>query len=206
MKKYTLLLAWCVCALVGCQNKPTEVNHEEVLTEILQNRRSERQYSDRKVSDEMLLKILWAANGVNREDGRRTAPSAINAQDIELYVCKGEGTYHYLPVEKQLEKVSDTDIRPFIANFNKFILDKPVILLVSDQTKFNRIQGYRTEMFGAMDAGYVSQNIALYCVAAGLATVPCAPKMDIDAVREALKLPSSMLPLIYHPIAYPVVE
>lgn len=206
MKKYTLLLAWCVCALVGCQNKPTEVNQEEVLTEILQNRRSVRQYSDREVSDEMLLKILWAANGVNREDGRRTAPSAVNAQDIELYVCKGEGTYHYLPVEKQLEKVSDTDIRPFIANFNKFILDKPVILLVSDQTKFNRVQGYRTEMFGAMDAGYVSQNIALYCVAAGLATVPCAPRMDVDAVREALKLPSTMLPLIYHPIAYPVVE
>ena len=122
-----------------------------------------------------------------------------------MYV-RGEGASHGLPKEKQLEKVRESDIRPFIANYNKFILDKLVILLVSDQTKFKRIQGYRTEMFGAMDVGYVSQNIALYCVAAGLATVPCAPKMDIDAVREALKLPTTMLPLIYHPIGYPVTE
>ena len=200
MKNLFILIGISVCILSGCQNNSTEVNQAQVLEDILQNRHSVRQYNDQQVSDEMLLKILWAANA------RRTAPSAINAQDIELYVCKGEGAYHYLPKEKQLEKVSDTDIRPFIANFNKFILDKPVILLVSDQTKFNRIQGYRTEMFGAMDAGYVSQNIALYCVAAGLATVPCAPKMDIDAVREALKLPSTMLPLIYHPIGYPVAE
>ena len=206
MKRNLILVVLCICTLMGCQDMPKEINRVQVLEDILQNRHSVRQYSDQPVSDEMLLKILWAANGVNREDGRRTAPSAINAQDIELYVCKGEGAYHYLPKEKQLEKVSDTDIRPFIANFNKFILDKPVILLVSDQTKFKRIQGYRTEMFGAMDAGYVSQNIALYCVAAGLATVPCAPKMDIDAVREALKLPSTMLPLIYHPIGYPVTE
>ena len=112
-----------------------------------------------------------------------------------MYV-RGEGASHGLPKEKQLEKVRESDIRPFIANFNKFIWDKLVILSVSDQTKFNRIQEYRTEMFGAMDAGYVSQNIALYCVAAGLATVPCAPKMDIDAVHEALKLPTTMLPLI----------
>lgn len=195
-----------MCALVGCQSGTMEVNRAEMLEDILMNRHSVRRYSEREVSDETLLKVLWAANGVNREDGRRTAPSAINAQDIELFVCKSDGAYHYLPKEKQLEKVSDTDIRPFIANFNKFILDKPVILLVSDQTKFARIQGYRTEMFGAMDAGYVSQNIALYCVAAGLATVPCAPKMEIDAVREALKLPSTMLPLIYHPIGYPVGE
>ena len=60
-----------------------------------------------------------------------------------------------------------------------------------------------------MHLGQLSEqadNIALYCVAAGLATVPCAPRMDVDAVREALKLPSTMLPLIYHPIGYPVEE
>ena len=139
MKNLFILIGIFACVLSGCQNCSTEVSQAQVLEDILQNRRSIRQYSDQQVSDEMLLKILWAANGVNREDGRRTAPSAINAQDIELYVCKGEGAYHYQPKEKQLEKVSDTDIRPFIANFNKFILDKPVILLVSDQTKFKRI-------------------------------------------------------------------
>ena len=193
-----------VCFLFGCQNVTTTVNQAQVLEEILQNRRSIRQFSDQKVSDDMLMKILWAANGVNREDGMRTAPSAVNAQDIELYVCKGEGTYHYLPAEKQLEKVSDTDIRPFIVGHNQYILNRLVVLLVSDQTKFVRARGARTDMLGAMDAGYVSQNIALYCVASGLATVPCAPKMDVDAVREALKLPSTMLPMLYHPIGYPV--
>lgn len=106
--------------LSGCQSQPAGDHQAEVLEDILQNRRSVRQYSDREVTDETLLKILWAANGVNREDGRHTAPSAINAQDIELYVCRGEGTWHYLPKERQLAKVSDTDVRPFIVGHNKY--------------------------------------------------------------------------------------
>ena len=92
MKNLFILIGISACILSGCQSNTTEVNQVQVLEDILQNRRSVRQYSDQQVSDEMLLKILWAANGVNREDGRRTAPSAINAQDIELYVCKGEGS------------------------------------------------------------------------------------------------------------------
>lgn len=206
MRKILFLCAALSCGLFACQNGPAEVNKQEVMEEILQNRRSIRQYSDKEVSDETLLKILWAANGVNREDGRRTAPSAVNAQDIELYVCKSEGTYHYQVNEKQIEKVGDTDIRPFIASHNKFILNYPVILLMSNQEKFARFSEYRGNMFGAMDAGYVSQNICLYCVAVGLATVPCAPGMNADAVREALKLPAAMMPMIYHPIGYPVEE
>lgn len=103
MKTLFMLIVVSACILSGCQSNSTEVNQAQVLEDILQNRRSVRQYSNQQVSDEMLLKILWAANGVNREDGRRTAPSAINAQDIELYVCKGDGAYHYLPTEKQLD-------------------------------------------------------------------------------------------------------
>ncbi|MCH5309225.1 MAG: nitroreductase family protein, partial [Prevotella sp.] len=62
------------------------------IKQVLEQRHSIRTYAeDKAVSEETVMDILWAANGVTREDGRRTAPSAINAQDIDLYVCTAEG-------------------------------------------------------------------------------------------------------------------
>lgn len=189
--------------LSSCSTGDKSAQRLSQLEDLLQERHSVRQYSDKEVSEDILLDLLWAANGINREDGRRTAPSAVNAQDIELYLCKGDGTYHYLPKDKKLEKISENDIRPIIVAQNDFILNRPVVLLMSDQSKFGRF-GARSEIFGAMDAGYVSQNICLYCVAAGLATVPCAPPIDAYKVQSALGLTGEMLPLIYHPIGYPM--
>lgn len=197
-----LLCAGCCFSCNNSGNSENESATANVFEEILMKRHSVRLYSDRQVGEEQLLQVLWAANGVNREDGKRTAPSCINAQDIEQYLCLSDGTYHYLPQEKKLEKISDTDIRPLIAGRNTFILNQPTILLVSNQEKFARFDNLRAAMYSSMDAGYVSQNICLYCTANGLATVPCAPPLDDKAIREALNLPSWMLPLIYHPIGW----
>jgi SagB-type dehydrogenase family enzyme len=170
------------------------------LMQALQNRHSVRSYSNEKLSDQVLSNVLWAANGVNRADGRRTSPSAINAQDIEIYVGMADGVYHYMPADNKLAKVSDGNLAKLIMGRNKFILDAPVVLLlVSNQTKFSRFPG---TSLGAMDAGYVSQNICLYCSAFGLATVPCAPKMDVENVQKMLGLSSDYIPEIYHPVGY----
>ena len=126
-----LMLAGC-CAKGGSETAPLP-DKGEVLTEILNARKSIRKFAaDKPVTDEVMLDILWAANGINREDGRRTAPSAVNAQDIVMYVCKEDGAYLYKPATEELEKISGTDVRPIIASFNKFALDNPVILLCSD--------------------------------------------------------------------------
>ena len=170
------------------------------LMQALQNRHSVRSYSNTKLSEQTLSNLLWAANGVNREDGRRTAPSAINAQDIEIFVGMADGVYHYMPMDNKLSKVSDGNLAKLIIGRNKFILDAPVvILLVSNQAKFSHFPG---TTLAAMDAGYVSQNICLYCSAFGLATVPCAPKMDAENVQKMLGLSADYLPLIYHPVGY----
>lgn len=199
-----LLLALTACNSNNAQQAAPAPDNLSALKEILQVRKSIRQFDTTKVvSDEVMLDILWAANGINREDGRRTAPSAVNAQDIVMYVCQGDGTYLYRPAEEVLEKVSGTDIRPIFAGRNSFALNNPVIMLMSDYSKFSRFGAEAAAKFGAMDAGYVSQNIYMYCAAADMATVACAPGINQKAVQEALMLPETMISLIYHPVGYP---
>lgn len=179
---------------------PQKGSAKTSLMNALQNRHSVRSYKSKTISDQTLSNLLWAANGVNRNDGRRTAPSAINAQDIELYVGKSDGTYHYLASENKLEKVNNENFINLVVGRNKFALDAPiVILLVSNGANFH---GHNPSLYGAMDAGYVSQNICLYCAADGLGTVPCAPKMDATAIQKFLGVSTDYTPMIYHPIGY----
>ncbi|NLX40486.1 MAG: SagB/ThcOx family dehydrogenase [Bacteroidales bacterium] len=208
MKKISILaIILVLAASVSCIQNVTQLTEGEVLEQILMKRCSIREFSSEQPSQEVLLELLWAANGVNRENGKRTAPSAINAQDINLYLCLEDGVSFYNPQEKSLVKVSDVDLRPLISpDRNNFMLDVPVVLLISDMTSFARLPLERGILFGAMDAGYVSQNIYLYCAANTLATVACAPRMDDAKIREILSLPETMIPMIYHPVGFPVVE
>lgn len=199
-------------ALASCNTAPAETaapapDKLSVLKEVLKERKTIRQFDTAKVvTDEVIMDILWAANGVNREDGKRTAPSAVNMQDIELYVCKSEGVYHYKAQTEELEQVSATDIRPMYAGRNVAALKSPVILLVSNRAKFEKFGEEAAARFSCMDAGYVSQNIYMYCSAAGMATVACAGGVNPKAIQEALGLPEGMVALLYHPIGYPVAE
>lgn len=172
--------------------------------EALSERHSVRRYADTPLPEETVMDLLWAANGISRENGRRTAPSAINAQDILLYVCRADGVYRYDPVAASLEPVTRTDIRPMMEAHNHFIYTVPLtILLVSDQTRFEPRPNNRNRDFAFMDAGMVSENISLYCTSLGLGTVCCAPPMDLDAIRAALGLTGQQIPVLYHPIGYP---
>ena len=182
-------------------NKSTEMTVSEALSE----RHSGRSFSDKTLPQELVMEVLWAGNGKNAY-GRRTAPSAVNAQDIELYLCSAEGVSKYNAGDSKLEKVTDEDIRPFLQAQNKFIMDAPVtVLLVSDQTRFGEPRpGSRNMNFGLVDAGIVSENISLFCTAKGLATVCCMPRIREDEVRRALSLSDQQVPILYHPVGYPV--
>lgn len=191
---------------VSCNNQAQEKESKEMsVKEALMQRHSVRSYSDAAISDEMVLDILWAANGVSREDGKRTAPSAINAQDIDLYVCNAEGAFKYDPKNARLEKVTDEDIRPYLKAQNRFVDTTPLtILLVTDQSKFGEPRpGSRNMNFGLIDAGIVSENISLYCTALGLGTVCCAPRMQTEEIARALGLSEQEIPVLYHPIGHP---
>ena len=172
------------------------------LMESLQQRHSVRDFSDKAVSDADLSELLWAACGINRPDTKKiTAPSAINAQDILVYVCTKDGAWLYVPDGNSLQKVSDKDLRPAVAGRQEAVAVAPVsLVLVSDRTKFgDRAKG--AEVMGAIDAGYVSQNICLACTALGLATVP-RMTMNKETLAKELHLDENKTLLVNHPVGY----
>ena len=172
------------------------------LGQALQQRKSVREYSDKTIDQQTLSTLLWAACGINRPaDGRITAPSAINAQDITVYVCRADGAWRYEPKDHSLVLVTAQDLRPAVAGRQTFASEAPVCLvLVSDLGKF-RMPNPHME-FGAMDAGYVSENICLACTALGLATVPRA-SMDKNALTEALGLNEKQIIMLNNPVGWP---
>lgn len=167
----------------------------------LSERKSTRECADRKFSDKDLADLLWAANGVNRKDGKRTAPSAMNRQDIDIYVVNDKGAYLYNAAENQLELVAEGDFRTQVASRQDFVKAFPVsLVLVSDLDRFAKNDEH-TRLMAAVDAGCVSQNISLFCAANGLATV-VRGTMDDDALRKTLKLNDSQLLLLNQPVGY----
>ena len=175
MKKYLLSL---VLAVIAANMSAQEVKKlpqpdmqvKMTLTEALQKRRSDRDFkAGGTISDQQLSQLLWAACGVNRADRKLlTIPTAINAQDIQVYVCRQDGVSLYQPYDNTLVKVTDKDVREMLAERQANMKDAPLFLLiVSNQEKFRN----GSETFGAMDAGYSSQNIYLMCAALGMKTV-----------------------------------
>ena len=170
------------------------------LFEVLQKRASIREYSDKDISDKTLSQVLWAACGKNRPDGRITAPSAVNAQDVMVYVCKADGAFLYDAQNNTLVQVSKKDLRKAVAGRQEFAAKAPVsLVLVSNLEKLPRAN----QMLGAMDVGYVSEYICLVCTALGLATVPRAT-MDIETLKKELGLGEKQVPMLNNPVGYPI--
>lgn len=203
--KRILLFAFVLTLCMGCEAQETvQLPLPEIgmlgksLGKILQERRSVREYQDKHVDLKILSTLLWAACGVSDPaSGKITAPSAVNMQDIKVYVCNKLGVALFNAKDNTLTQVSNENILQDLAAGQNFVLDAPfTLLLVSDQG--NR---RRNDQYGAMDAGYVSQNIYLACNALGLSTVARA-MMNKDAVRTKLNLPEGVIVELNHPIGY----
>ncbi len=182
------------------QLPPPDRSLNVTLFEALEKRRSDREFdSSKSISDQQLSQLLWSACGVNRQEEKRlTIPTAINAQDIQVYVCTKDGVSLYIPLDNTLLEVTKEDIRGFLTERQQNMKNAPLFLLiVSNQNKF---RGHG-EIYGAMDAGYASQNICLMCAALGLKTVPRA-MMNKDEVKKALHLGDNMELELNHPIGY----
>jgi len=178
------------------------------LMEAFQNRQSTRSFESRDLSLQDLSDLLWAGNGINRpESGKRTAPSAVNSQDVDIYVCRADGAYLYDAVSNSIKQVSTQDLRPLFEG-NRPTGAPVILLLVSDISRYN---GYkpenteanaRTNSMATLDAGIVSQNIGIFCAGTGLGTVPRA-SMDQNGIRKALKLKDSQSAWLNLPVGYP---
>lgn len=177
---------------------PKKSNVEGSLTRALQERHSTRTFTDKAVSDQTLADLLWAANGVNRSDGKRTAPSARNQQDITIYVGKADGTYRYDAKNNSLVKIGSSDLRSAVAGRNGFIKTAPIVLVIASDTSL--LNGNLT--LSGIDAGTVVQNIYLYCAANGLGTVCCYAGENTEDVQKFLGIKAENKPLVYMPVGY----
>jgi SagB-type dehydrogenase family enzyme len=172
------------------------------LMESLSKRASVREYKDSSISLQDLSNLLWAANGINRPEKKgRTAPSAFNAQDIDIYVIMATGAYLYDPVKHKLNVVQKGDFRKDIGN-QAFVETAPVnLILVSDLSRFKRGDNNQKMQWAAFDAGVVSQNVSLYCASAGMGTVVRAMS-DNDKMLVPLKLTNTQKIMLNHPVGY----
>lgn len=181
------------------------MDNQVTLIQALQNRHSTREYTDKAIPDNVLSTVLWAACGINRPgEGKITAPSAINAQDILVYVVRQDGTYLYQPKDNSLQKVSSKDLRTAVAGRQSFAASTPVsLLLVSNHNKFPQQSSYDAKVrMGVVDAGYVSENICLACSALGLNTVP-RMTMDSETLKKELGLDDNYDLVLNSQIGYP---
>ncbi len=171
------------------------------LTEALMTRHSVRSYARKQLTLQQIGNVCWAACGQQRDDKHVTNPTAMNRQEIRLFVFTEEGTFEYDVKAHALKIVSRGDHRQMVAGAQAFAKEAPVFLVtVIDFEKFGK-QDQRSMMMACVDAGIVSQNINLYCQAAGLATVPRAT-MDVNAIRKLLKLSTKQLPIMNNPVGY----
>ena len=194
------LVATCVLGAETIKLPAPNNDSGVTVMQALKARRSERAFSDKELSLELLSGVLWAANGFNRPD-RRTNATGLNKQEISVYAIMKTGAYRYDAKGNSLVKVCDEDLRPAVAGHQSFAATAPVSLLIAADVSDSIYTGARSSLSN-YDAGIVSGNIYLYCAANGLATV-CRRSMDNDALRKALKLPDTTVLHLNHPVGYP---
>ena len=172
---------------------------------VLKGRRSSREFRPDPLPPQVLSNLLWAAAGVNRiETGGRTAPTASNSQDLEIYLAMADGVFVYEPKPHQLRQVLADDIRALTGR-QAFAKDVPINLIyVSDLTRMTRAAPEDREFYAAAHTGYVSQNVYLYCASEGLATVVRA-SFDRAGLAKALNLGKEQKITLAQSVGYPKV-
>ncbi len=157
------------------------------LMEALSKRRSAREFSRQQLPLPMLSNLLWAAYGVNREDGGRTAPSALNAQEIDVYVALPSGAYLYDAPTHSLQLAAGSDLRR-VTGYQDFVDEAPLdIVFVADYSRMKLAPVAQRESYASVAAGAISQNLYLFAASNGLSTVIRA-WINREAIADALGL------------------
>jgi nitroreductase len=141
------------------------------LMQALNDRHSSRNFNEKELSQQQMADMLWAAFGINRPDGRRTAPSARNRQEIELYITTAKGTFLYDAVKNSLICISKEDIRTNTGG-QPWVKDAAVtILYVCNMDRAASSDTTGMLVNAAFTAGACAQNVYLYCASEGLGSV-----------------------------------
>lgn len=168
----------------------------------LKERKTSREFSGEKLPIQVLSNMLWAACGVNRPDGKRTAPTAMNKQEIDVYVALEQGLYLYDAKANTLVPVLAQDIRE-VTGKQPFVKDAPVnLVFVADYAKMGGMPDDAKDFYAATDTGFISQNVYLFCASEGLATV-VRGYVDKPACSAAMKLRADQKVILSQTVGYP---
>ena len=168
----------------------------------LSGRHSARAFAREPLPLSLLSSLLWAAYGVNRPDGGRTAPSALNAQEIDVFVALPSGAYLYEAAEHVLRLVAASDLRR-VTGYQDFVDDAPLDLVyVADHSRMKLVPVSQRESFASTAAGAISQNVYLFAASNGLSTVIRA-WIDREAIANALGLSHDQQVLLSQTVGYP---
>ncbi len=171
------------------------------LMQALKLRATARAFAPDPLPPQTLANLLWAAWGINRpQEGKRTAPSTRNWQEIDVVVLNATGAYLYDAAGNALKPLAIGDHRA-LAGTQDFVKDAPVTLvLVADTARMQG--GPDTQAYAYADAAFVSQNVYLFCASEGLATGVRA-SVDRPALARALKLRESQLVVFAQSVGFP---
>jgi nitroreductase len=141
------------------------------LMQALSQRKSGREFSSQKLPLTTLSSLLWAAWGINRPDGHRTAPSAQNKQEMDVYVAMSDGLYLYEAAQNQLRKILSDDIRAATGT-QDYVKEAAVDLIyVADNAKAGWKDSESIEFYSGADTSFLAQNVYLFCASEGLSAV-----------------------------------
>lgn len=172
------------------------------LMEALNNRQSQRSYSSKELTQQQMSNMLWAAYGINRENGYRTAPSARTAHEFDIYVIKNDGWYVYDAEQHALLKMGNENLQEY-AGTQDFVQTAPVnLVFVADMDKMASFNEEMQKFYSAADVGYISQNVYLWCASEGLATI-VRGQIDKVKAKEVLKLRPNQQVILAQTVGYP---
>lgn len=201
------ILIFCPVACLAQELKPVQLlqpqtNSGRPLMQVLRERETSRAFSPAKLPDQVLANLLWAAFGINRpESGKRTAPSAMNWQEIDIYVATAEGLYVYDAKSHRLNPVLREDLRA-LTGTQPFVKDAPLNLIyVADLAKTGQASADR-DMYLGVDAGAIVQNVYLFCASEGLATV-VRGSVERPALSRAMRLRDDQRIIVAQTVGYP---
>ncbi len=182
---------------------PPEKTGGMPLMQALNARHSTREFDDRALPLQLLSNLLWAANGMNRPDtGQRTAPSARDWRETDVLAITADGAYRYDSSTQTLIQTVAGDLRP-LAGEQDFVATTPLNLVyVADFDRMSGADAERAAFYSATDAGFIAQNVYLYCASAGLAVV-VRGLIDRDALGAALGLGPHQRITLAQSVGYP---
>jgi len=200
-----LLVLLCGAALAAAEPSPialpaAQTDGGRPLMQVLRERASQRAFAPDPLPPQVLSNLLWAAWGVSRpESGKRTAPSAMNRQELDVYIVLADGAYLFEAAGPRLKPVAAGDLRA-LTGMQPFVATAPVNLVYVAGK-----QGGSAEdqlIYGGAQAGFISENVYLFCASEGLATV-VRGSVNRQPLAQALKLAPGQKIILVQTVGYP---